>query len=145
MYRENGMIFCVIPDERYGNPKVARIIPKENVDNWGEYLELAKDQEWKRLLPVISEEVIDRALRGDAKTLMQSQGLRDPKGCLKLIPIKNSVCVDKKGCPSYTVKCDFRNKDCPECFSVDGDLSMTKRNLIQAWRMGYIVIRMLEF
>jgi len=144
MYRENGMIFCVITDERYGNPKVARIIPKESVDNWGEYIEL-KDSEWERLVPVISEEVIDRALRGDAKALMQSQGLRDPKGCLKLIPIKNSVCVDKKGCPSYTVKCDFRNKDCPECFSVDGDISMVKRNLIQAWRMGYIVVRMLEF
>jgi len=144
MYRENGMIFCVITDDRYGNPKVARIIPKENVDNWGEYIEL-KDSEWERLVPVISEEVIDRALRGDAKTLMQSQGLRYPKGCLKLIPIKNSVCADKKGCPSYTVKCDFRNKDCPECFSVDGDVSMVKRNLIQAWRMGYIVVRMLEF
>jgi hypothetical protein len=143
MYRENGMIFCVISDERYGNPKIARIIPIENQHNWGEYKEL-EGTEWERLIPVISEEIIDRALRGDAKVLMQS-GLREPKGCLKLVPIKNSVCAEKKGCPSYTSKCDFRNKECPDCFSVDGDMSLVKRNLIEAWRRGYIVVRMLEF
>jgi hypothetical protein len=143
MYRENGMIFCVIPDERYGNPKLARIIPKDD-SNWGEYKDLEKEKDWEKLVPVLSEEDIDRALRGDAKSLMQS-GLRDPKGCLKLVPIKNSVCVEKKGCPSYTNKCDFRNKDCPECFIVDGDMNLIKRNLIEAWRRGYIVVRMLEF
>ena len=106
----------------------------------GEYKTL-EGTEFGDLIGVVSEVDLDRAMRGDASALMRS-GLREPKGCLKKLKV-NSVCGDSKTCLAYEDgKCDFKLRNCPDCFVVDGH-SVVEKNLIDAWRKGYMVVRVL--
>jgi hypothetical protein len=141
MYRENGLIFSVIKDKSYGDPKIARILGDDE-NSWGKFKSL-ENTEWANLIAVVSEEDIDRALRGDAKSLM-GKGLREPKGCLKKAPVLNSLCAERDGCISFVnIKCSFKERDCPDCFSLDDDENDLKKNIIEAWRKGYYVVRVL--
>ena len=141
MYRENGFIFISITDKTYGNPKIARILQRDNQDSWGEYKTL-EGTEFGDLIGVVEESDIDRAMRGDASALMKRGGVRDPKGCLKKLKV-NSICGDNKTCLAYEEdKCDFKLRNCPDCFVVDGH-SVVEKNLIDAWRKGYMVVRVL--
>lgn len=140
MYRENGFIFITITDKSYGNPKIARILQRDDQDSWGEYKTL-EGTEFGDLIGVVSEVDLDRAMRGDASALMRS-GLREPKGCLKKLKVE-SVCGDSKTCLAYEDgKCDFKLRNCPDCFVVKGH-SVVEKNLIDAWRKGYMVVRVL--
>ena len=38
--------------------------------------------------------------------------------------------------------CDFKLRNCPDCFVVKGH-SVVEKNLIDAWRKGYMVVRVL--
>ncbi len=141
MYRENGFICIHITDKSYGNPKIARILQRDDQDSWGEYKSL-EGTEFGDLIGVVGEDDIDRAMRGDAKAIM-NRGLREPKGCLKKLKI-NSVCGDKGECLAYDdAKCDFKLRGCPDCFVVEGYKSGAEKNLIDAWRKGYMVVRVI--
>jgi hypothetical protein len=141
MYRENGFIFIHITDKSYGNPKIARILQRDEHDSWGEYKTL-EGTEIGDLIGVVKEFDVDRAMRGDASGVMKS-GVREPKGCLKKIK-RNSVCEDSKTCLAYDdSKCDFKLRGCPDCFVVGGDLGELEKRVIDAWRKGYMVVRVI--
>ena len=69
------------------------------------------------------------------------EGLRDPRGCLKRVPI-NRVCSDSNHCTSYKESiCITTSKKAPDCFSLDREIPEPVRILISAWKEGYYVIR----
>ena len=139
IYRRDGLIFSKINDNNWANPKIARILPTESGGSWGSFLEL-KDTKWAMFIDSVSTDSIDRALRGDCTPLMK-EGLRDPRGCLKRIPI-DRVCSDSKHCTSYEAKtCTTSSKKTPECFSLGREVPHPVRILISAWKEGYYVIR----
>ena len=124
-----------IQDELWQNPKIARILPR-NESSWGEFGEF-ENTGWERLIPTISEKTLDRALHGDSTPLMRQ--VRDPKGCLKLAPV-NKVCSSYKSCASFHKKyCQIDHKKMPDCFSMEE--SNLNYILISAWRDNYHVIR----
>ena len=139
IYRRDGLIFSKIKDNNWSNPKIARVMPTEAGGSWGSFLEL-KGTVWEKFIDPVSSDSIDRALRGDCTPLMK-EGLRDPRGCLKRIPI-DRTCSDSKHCTSYEVKtCTTTSKKTPECFSLDRKIPSSVRILISAWKEGYYVIR----
>ena len=48
MYRENGLIFSVIKDKSYGDPKIARILGDDE-NSWGKFKSL-ENTEWANLI-----------------------------------------------------------------------------------------------
>ena len=126
-----------IKDEGWQHPKIARILPV-NENAWGSFTEF-ENTEWERLIPAISEAILDRALHGDVTPLMRE--VRDPKGCLKLAPV-DKVCSSSKSCASYHNKfCRIDHKKMPDCFSMEE--SNLNYILISAWRDNYHVVRVL--
>jgi len=139
IYRRDGLIFSKMSDINWANPKIARIMPTEAGGSWGYFLEL-KDTQWEAFVDSASLDSIDRALRGDCTPLMK-EGLRDPRGCLKRIPI-DRTCADSKQCTSYEPNtCTTKSKRTPECFSLNREIPQSVRILISAWKEGYYVIR----
>ena len=139
IYRRDGLIFSKMSDTNWANPKIARVMPTEAGGSWGSFLEL-KDTQWETFIDSVSSDSIDRALRGDCTPLMK-EGLRDPRGCLKRVPI-NRVCSDSNHCTSYKESiCITTSKKAPDCFSLDREIPEPVRILISAWKEGYYVIR----
>lgn len=134
IYRRDGIIFMNIQDVSWGLVKIAKILPSET--NWGRYGDFAEEE--LGLIPVISSDVLDRALRGDCTPFMNS-GVRDPRGCLRVISIDRE-CEDKDGCLSYKQgACFLGSKKMPDCFSPRSKSNY--RPLILAWFEGYYLIR----
>jgi hypothetical protein len=126
-----------IQSKIWQNPKIARIMPVDG-DSWGEYAEL-KGTEWESLIPSISEDILDRALHGDATPLMRE--VREPQGCLKKAPV-NKTCSSYKSCASYHKKyCQIEHKKMPDCFSMEE--SNLNHILISAWRDNYHIVRVI--
>jgi hypothetical protein len=138
MFRKNGLIFTTLNDPHWGQVKVARIIPTHQGGEWGEMSDL-KDTEWAQFVDTVSQEALDRALRGDSTPLMK-EGLRDPKGCLKKAPLPK-ICADSKRCGSYKeTVCKAGHKKMPDCYSVGLDLPPSAQILLMAWHEGYHVV-----
>lgn len=139
IYRRNGLIFQSFQIDGWGEFKIARILPDDE-DMWGIYRDMCGTP-WEKLIPHVSEDALELALMGFPKRLLD-YGIRDARGCLKLLDI-DPICSDVKTCPSAkdalcTIKA-YGKKDFPECFTKDG-LSDNQRNLLSAWLDGYSVI-----
>ena len=53
IYKRNGLVFTSLKDPHWSDPKIARIIPR-NEDSWGDFKEI-QDTEWEKLIPSVSE------------------------------------------------------------------------------------------
>ena len=136
MYRRDGLIFMNLNDDQWNNPKIAKILPYEST-NWGAFKDLS-DTSVKRLVPEVSQSSLDRAMRGDCTPLM-NEGLREPRGCLKLLNTPKD-CDEKDHCLSYKKEhCILGHRKMPECFSPLTTKSL--RPLVLAWLEGYYIIR----
>lgn len=136
IYRRDGLIFFTLQDRAQGEIKIAKVLPGET-SNWGAFESQSGNLE--SLIPEISDEILDRAMRGDATPLM-NQGLRDPKGCLKLLKLPSHDCEEKGYCVSYDPKrCMMGHKKMPDCFTPIQ--SAYARPLILAWLEGFYIIR----
>ena len=139
MFRRDGLIFTTLNDPHWGEIKIARIIPTHQGGILGDFYEL-KDTEWEGFIDTISEDSLDRALRGDATPLM-NEGLRNPKGCLKKSPVPK-ICADRKVCTSYKEAfCKAGHKKMPDCYSIGTDLPNSARVLLMSWHEGYHIVR----
>jgi hypothetical protein len=137
MYRKDGIVFMALSDAKWGDPKIARILPSPEGDTWGEYSAL-KDTPWGKLISESSLEALDRAARGDCSAFMK-EGHRSPEGCLKLAPIER-VCADRKRCLSFhKTRCLLESSPLQDCYSMEAPT--LARVLISAWSEGYFVVR----
>lgn len=134
IYRRDGVIFMTLHDPTWGEIKVAKVLPNEK-GNWGAFL--PSKHLLEGLIPEVSDEVIDRAMRGDATPLMNS-GARDPKGCLKKITTPKK-CGEASYCVSHSTKCVLGHRQMPDCFTPEGDPLI--RPLVLAWIEGFYIIR----
>ena len=136
MYRRDGLIFMSLNDKNWNNPKIAKILPYEST-NWGEFSDLIGTSV-ERLIPEVSHEVLDQAMRGFTTPLM-NQTLRDPRGCLKLLDV-SKACDEKDHCLSYKKDhCILGHRKMPDCFSPIATKSL--RPLVLAWLEGFYIIR----
>lgn len=136
MYRRDGLIFMTLKDPRQNNPKIAKILPFEST-NWGEFSDLIGTPV-ENLIPEVSSESLDRAMRGDTTPLMR-EGLREPRGCLKLLDTPKD-CDEKDTCLSYDKKkCVLGGVKMPDCFSPLTTKSL--RPLVLAWLEGFYIVR----
>lgn len=136
MYRRDGLIFMGLKDRHWNDPKIAKILPYEST-NWGEFEDLS-DTSVSRLIPEVSPESLDRAMRGDCTPLM-NEGLREPRGCLKLLDVPKD-CDEKDYCLSYKKDiCILAHKKMPDCFSPLTNKSL--RPLVLAWLEGFYIVR----
>lgn len=136
MYRRDGLIFMRLKDQHWNDPKIAKILPYEST-NWGAFSDLS-DSPIVRLIPEVSPESLDRAMRGDCTPLM-NEGLREPRGCLKLLDTPKD-CDEKEHCLSYRKdRCILGHKKMPECFSPLTTKSL--RPLVLAWLEGFYIVR----
>lgn len=139
MFRRDGLIFTTLSDPSWGTPMIARIIPTHQGGTWGAFKEL-EGTEWADFIDSVSEDALDRALRGDCTPLM-NEGLRSPKGCLRKAPLPQR-CADYKTCSSYKEAfCKAGHKKMPDCYSIGQDIPASARVLLMAWHEGYHVIR----
>tara|TARA_B100000073_G_scaffold311492_1_gene284603 strand:+ start:114 stop:539 length:426 start_codon:yes stop_codon:yes gene_type:complete len=136
MYRRDGLIFMGLKDRHWSDPKVAKILPYEST-NWGAFADL-KGTDVERLIPEVSAESLDRAMRGDCTPLM-NEGLREPRGCLKLLNAPKD-CDEKDHCLSYKKDaCILGHRKMPDCFSPLTTQSL--RPLVIAWLEGFYIVR----
>jgi len=136
MYRREGLIFMTLNDPHWSNPKIAKILPYET-SNWGAFKDLIGTP-IERFIPEVDPSILDRAMRGDCTPLM-NVGLREPRGCLKLLDTPKE-CDEKGYCLSYKKDfCILGHRKMPDCFSPLTTKSL--RPLILAWLEGFYIIR----
>ena len=136
IYRRDGLIFITLKDKNWNNPKIAKILPYEST-NWGEFADLV-DTPVEKLVPAVTQEALDRAMRGDCTPLMREVS-REPRGCLKLLDTPKE-CDEKEHCISHKKDvCVLGHKKMPDCFSPLTTKSL--RVLVLAWLEGFYVIR----
>ena len=118
-----------------GEVRIAKILPDKT--NWGKYFEI-KDLSESRLIPEVSDEILDRALRGNCTPFMNC-GVREPQGCLKKVSLPKD-CGDKEGCISHdSNNCKLGHKNMPDCFAPMSTPIL--RPIIIAWLEGYYIVR----
>ena len=104
------------------------------------------EEEWRPLqgamdLPLVSKEIMDHALRGWTRPLVDNLG-PPPKGKLRKLSAVSQKCAHEKGCPFYEPRrCGVFLSKMPWCFEpaeiFPGNLSA---EIIKMWRKEVYVI-----
>jgi len=96
-------------------------------------------------LPSVSKEVMDHALHGWTRPLVDALG-PPPKGRLLLLPRSARECAQRATCPSYDLKrCGALLKKMPWCFEPDGvEAKLLVTEVISLWREEVYVVVVLE-
>ena len=109
------------------------------------------EEEWRplqglaitSLLTVVSQEMMDHALKGLTRPFIKSLGI-PPEGALRKLP--NGICDKRVRCPFYHKKeCVPLYKNMPMCFEPAGVEDLEARRLagllVRMWREGvYLVV-----
>lgn len=109
------------------------------------------EEEWRplqgeaitKLLTVVSQEMMDHALKGFTRPFIKALGI-PPEGALRKLP--NSLCDRRIHCPFYHKKeCVPLYKKMPSCFEPAGIEDLEARRLagdfVRMWRAGvYLVV-----
>jgi len=93
---------------------------------------------------VVSKEVMDHALHGFTRPLVQKLGLA-PASCLLKIPPANRECEHRVECPFYDrTECTPTSKKLPNCFQPSGVEGDDARQLgyavVTLWREGVFIV-----
>lgn len=106
----------------------------------------AWEEEWLPMqgvldLPSVSKDVMDHALRGWTRPLVDSLG-PPPKGKLLLLPRSARTCANKGTCPSFDAKqCGLLLKKMPWCFESEGlEPRLLVAEVIKLWREEVYVV-----
>ena len=95
------------------------------------------------LLPSVTKEVLDNALTGWTRPLVDSLGPQ-PKGMLLKLPEGSRECWSRETCPLHFKACSFLHKGMPWCFGPDGYDDEEQRKLIAGlislWRESVYVL-----
>ena len=100
------------------------------------------------LIPVISDVIINHAIRGWTKPFVTALGL-PPQGALRKIPPEHRQCEFRGRCPFYTaVNCIPTAKKLPNCFqpvNLGADnVRILAYEAIRLWREGVYVVVVTE-
>lgn len=134
-----GIVVCQLPDPGYGNPTIARIVPSDD-HPWGHYRFLVGTP-WESLFPRIPHDVLDQALRGHVRPLMQILG-PPPKAFVKRLPLVERPCAQRKSCINAGDHCIPGPKlpDCWEPNTFHGEQATLMNYVVRQWRDGTIII-----
>ncbi len=91
---------------------------------------------------VTTKEVVDHALRGWTKPLVEALGI-PPEGALRKLPSKSKVCASLRGCPHSGPECHPLAKKMPWCFVPSGVLApaeLRAGEVVQLWREGVHIV-----
>ena len=136
----NGIITVKLPDPRWGEPTIARVIPTEDGGPWGR-LQFLVGTDWEPLFPVVPKLVLDQALRGHATPLMRVLG-PPPKALVKRLPLVETPCAQRKSCVSHTPLCVPGPKvpDCWETPTFKGAEANLVNRVVLLWRDGVVIV-----
>lgn len=95
------------------------------------------------LLPVISDEVVNHALRGWTQPFIQALGLA-PSGALRKVPKEHQQCDHRARCPFYAPSdCQPTGKRLPNCFQPEhltDQVGVLAYEVIRLWRESVYVV-----
>ena len=96
------------------------------------------------MFPVVSDEVMNHAIRGWTKPLVEALGL-PPQGALRKLPEEYRACTHRGRCPTYVpASCSPMHKKMPDCFQPDCVNEATRTlayEVLRLWHEGvYIVV-----
>lgn len=96
-------------------------------------------------LPTVSKEIMDHALHGWTKPLVDALG-PPPQGKLRLLPSSARDCAHRTTCPSFDPnRCSPLRKKMPWCFEPDGlEAKRLVTEVITLWRDGVYVVVVVE-
>jgi len=136
----NGIVTVKLPDPRWGEPTIARVIPTEDGGPWGR-LQFLVGTDWEPLFPVVPKLVLDQALRGHATPLMKVLG-PPPKALVKRLPVAELPCAQRKSCVSHTPLCVPGSKvpDCWETPTFNGTEANLVNRIVLLWRDGVVIV-----
>lgn len=106
------------------------------------------EEEWRLLqkvvqldLPAVSKEVMDQALVGWTRPLVNALG-PEPKGKLRLLPRVTRECANRDTCPLFDrAQCGSLLKRMPWCFEPDGlEEKALAAEVIKMWRDEVYVV-----
>lgn len=135
-----GFVQEILPDPTWGNPRMARVIPKGD-NAWGILESLRNQHPWCEYIPVIPVGIYDQAVRGYATPLMKMIGLA-PHACSRKITGEDAVCKIRKKCVNAGPDC-HPGPNMPECWEaplVDFYASSTASSIARLWREGIYVL-----
>lgn len=135
-----GIVTAKLPDPRWGEPAIARVIPTEDGGPWGA-LRFLVGTDWEPLFPVVPKLVLDQALRGHATPLMKVLG-PPPKALVKRLPVADTLCAQRRSCVSHTPLCVPGPKvpDCWEASTFAGSEANLVNLVVRYWRDGVVVL-----
>ena len=135
-----GIVTVKLPDPRWGEPTIARVIPTETGGPWGA-LHFLVGTDWEGLFPVIPKLVLDQALRGHATPLMKVLG-PPPKALVKRLPVVETPCAQRRSCLNATPNCVPGPKlpDCWEPTTFTGAEANLVSLVVRYWRDGVVVV-----
>lgn len=135
-----GIVTAKLPDPRWGEPTIARVIPTEDGGAWGA-LRFLLGTRWEGLFPRVHPDVLDQALRGHATPLMRVLG-PPPRALVKRLPVANTLCAQRASCVSYTPLCVPGPKlpDCWEPTEFTGVEANLVSLVVRYWRDGVVVV-----
>ena len=136
----NGIVTAKLPDPRWGEPTIARVIQTEDGGPWGR-LRFLVGTDWEPLFPVVPKLVLDQALRGHATPLMKVLG-PPPKALVKRLPVAELPCAQRKSCVSHTPLCVPGPKvpDCWETTTFAGEEANLVSYVVRLWRDGVVIV-----
>ncbi len=136
----NGIVTVKLPDPRWGEPTIARVIPTEEGGPWGR-LQFLVGTDWEPLFPVVPKLVLDQALRGHATPLMRVLG-PPPKALVKRLPVVELPCAQRASCVSHTPFCVPGPKvpDCWETPTFKGAEANLVNRVVLLWRDGVAIV-----
>jgi hypothetical protein len=135
-----GIVTAKLPDPRWGEPNIARVIPTEDGGPWGR-LQFLVGTDWEPLFPVVPKLVLDQALRGHATPLMKVLG-PPPKALVKRLPVAELPCSQRKSCVSHTPLCvpGPMVPDCWETPTFTGEEANLVSYVVRLWRDGVVIV-----
>lgn len=90
-----GFVTNRIPDPAWPGMALVRVLPLPN-DPWG-VLTYLRGTDWERLIPTVTEDHLDMALRGHATPLVRTLG-PPPPALARWVPALQQPCAHRNAC-----------------------------------------------
>lgn len=128
-----------IPDPRWGDPVIARVIARDD-DPWG-VLSFLRGTAWEPLFPIVPFQAMEQALLGHVTPLMRVLG-PPPSALAKRLPVVEAQCNHASSCLTHGPLCHPGPK-VPGCWETPGftpDQGPYVNRVVQLWKEGTVVV-----
>jgi len=113
-------------------------VPHHTESIWG-VLEPVIGTPWERLFPIVDNQFIEHAIRGEALPLLNSLG-RPPAKWGMALPEQERLCGERKTCPSFKPKTCWPSAVTPDCYIPLHEIPLILTQVVMRWRDGEYVL-----